>query len=64
MGNNKEIDKPYSGKYIKYRNVQYQLIPEVVARGCQGCALYNSNSCSNEVTSQCLQGFILKKVTA
>lgn len=57
--NNEEV---YSGKYIEYRGKQYQLVPEITPRGCQGCALYNSNNCSSIVTSQCLKGFILKKV--
>lgn len=57
--NNTEVD---SDRIIKYRGKQYQIIPEITPRGCNGCALYNSNNCSSTVTSECLKGFILKKV--
>lgn len=57
----KIANEAYVGKQIKYQGKQYKLAPELTKGGCQGCALYSTNGCTTEVTSQCLQGYILNR---
>lgn len=54
--------KAEEGMLVSFKKHTYRLIPEVVEKGCKGCALYNNNGCNRDVTDYCRQGFILERI--
>lgn len=67
--NQNQLPEAYAGKYINIMNKQYRLAPEVVSKGCRGCAFENRSclgaverSTKTNMIDYCRQGFILKEV--
>lgn len=62
MDNIVEDNETYAGKYLHYQGIHYSLAPEVIPKGCLGCARYSAPGCPLELTKHCSKGYVLQRI--